>query len=303
MSGAAVAALERRALVVSMVATSVLAAMGVVWGVVASSSVVLFDGVYAILGIGLTWLSYQASKLVAAGPTPRYPFGREALAPLVIAIQGVALLATCLYASIDAVLTILDGGSEVSADSALLYGVVSFVAALVVWLWLRRAARHSELLGAEALQWLAGTALSLGMIVAFGAVLVIRGTDYADAGRYADPALVLVACAVLVTAPVRMIRTTLVELLEGAPDPEIQAPVRRAVAEVTAEFGLDDPYLRMTKVGRKLYVEADFVVPPDEWDVADADAVRFALLGRLEGLPHQVWLNVDLSGDPAWGDA
>jgi predicted Co/Zn/Cd cation transporter (cation efflux family) len=113
----------------------------------------------------------------------------------------------------------------------------------------------------------------------------------------------LIACAVLVTAPVRMIRTTLVELLEGAPDPEIQAPVRRAVAEVTAEFGLDDPYLRMTKVGRKLYVEADFVVPPEEWDVADSDAVRFALLGRLESLPYQIWLNVDLSGDPAWGDA
>lgn len=296
-----VASLERRALSVSMVAAGVFAVTGIVWGVVASSQVVLFDGVYSILGVGLTWLSFQASKLVAAGPTPRYPFGREALAPLVIAIQGVALLATCVYASIDAVLTILDGGSAVSADAALGYGVVSFVGALGVTVWLRRAARHSELLGAEATQWLAGTVLSIGMIVAFGAAIALDRTDYANAGRYADPVLVLMACVGLLATPVRMIRVTLVELLEGAPDPEVQAPVRRAVAEVTARFGLDEPYLRMSKLGRKLYVEVDFLVRPDEWDVADSDDVRHALLDQLSDLPYELWLNVDLSGDPEWG--
>ena len=55
---------------------------------------------------------------------------------------------------------------------------------------------------------------------------------------------------------------TLVELLEGAPEPEIQLPVRQAVHRVRMQFGLDEPYLRMTKVGPKLYVEVDFLVIP-----------------------------------------
>lgn len=295
-----VAALERRVLRWSLLATTSLAVIGIGWGIVASSQIILFDGIYGVIGIGLTWLSMAASRLVAAGPTPRYPFGREALAPLVIAIQAVALLAACAYAAADAVLVIVDGGSSVSADAALAYGVVTLVASVVVWLLLRRPARDSELLAAESTQWLVGAGLSLSVAVAFAAVLVIDGSDYANAGRYADPALVLVACLVLAPTPVRMIRTTLVELLEGAPDPEVQAPVRHAVNQVQREFDLDDPYLRMTKVGRKLYVEADFVVNGREWDVADEDEIRRSLQSRLVHLPYTLWLNVELSSDPDW---
>jgi len=135
--------------------------------------------------------------------TPKYPFGREALAPLVIAVQGVALLATCIYASIDAVFVLLEGGSDVSADSALAYGVVTFAAAAGFWLVLRGPARHSELVAAEATQWLAGAALSFAVVVAFGVVLVIGGTDRAHAGLYADPVLVLLSSAALAPTPVR----------------------------------------------------------------------------------------------------
>jgi predicted Co/Zn/Cd cation transporter (cation efflux family) len=271
--------------------------LGLVWGVVSGSSVILFDGMWGTLGLGLTWLSMVASRLVAGGPTAKYPFGREAIAPLVIGIQGVALLATCTYATVDAVLVIVDGGSDVSAGSALVYGVITAVAAVAVWLGLRGPARRSELLAAEATQWLAGTALSVGVVVAFSLVLLLDRLDLGRAGAYADPVLVIVCCVVLVPAPLRMIRTTVVELLEGAPDPAIQVPVRAAVREVRLEHGLDDPYLRMTKIGRKLYVEVDFLVTGSDWRLADEDQIRRALKRRLDVLPYDIWLNVELSGD------
>jgi predicted Co/Zn/Cd cation transporter (cation efflux family) len=291
--------LERRALLVSMAATTALGALGVVWGILAGSQIVLFDGMYAIVGIGLTWLSLHASRLVSGGPTARYPFGREALTPLVVTIQAVALLATCIYGSVAALLTIVAGGSDVTAASALAYGVVSLVAATVVWMRLRARAARSELLAAEATAWRAGAALGLAMVVAFGVVLALEHTDARDWGHYADPALVIVASALLVPTPLRMIRTTLVELLEGAPDLDVQAKVRDAVTEVRRAHGLDEPYLRLAKVGRKLYVEVDFVVAGREWLVEDADAVRGDLLQRLESsLPYDLWLNIELTGDP-----
>ena len=112
-----------------MVATASMAVLGVVWGILSGSSVILFDGVYGALGVALTWLAMVASRLVAGGPTAKYPFGREALAPMVITLQGIALLGTCLYASIDAVMVIVDGGSDVSAGSAMVYGFISAVTA------------------------------------------------------------------------------------------------------------------------------------------------------------------------------
>jgi predicted Co/Zn/Cd cation transporter (cation efflux family) len=295
---AALAALEQRSLRWSMAAAVVLSVLGVTWGVVTSSQVILFDGMYGVLGIGLTWLSMVASRLVVAAPTPKYPFGREALAPLVIAVQGVALLAACVYASIDAVVAIAHGGNEVAAGSALGYGVVTGLGTVVAWLLLRGPASRSELLAAERAQWLASVALSLAVIVAFTLVIALERGGLTTASRYVDPVLVLLVCAALMPVPVRMVRTTLVELLEGAPDPEVQAPVRAAVHDVRELFGLDEPYLRMTKVGNKLYVEADFVVPPGEWHVDDEDRIRRAVLERLAPLPYAIWLNVELTSDP-----
>jgi predicted Co/Zn/Cd cation transporter (cation efflux family) len=133
--------------------------------------------------------------------------------------------------------------------------------------------------------------------VAFAVVLVLDRADLGRAGAYIDPALVLLSCAVLIPTPIRMIRETLVELLEGAPEPEIQRPIQTAVNEVREEFGLEDPFLRMTKTGRKLYVEADFLVTGRDWDVSDEDEIRRAILDRLVHLPYDVWLNVELTGD------
>ena len=73
-------------------------------------------------------LSASASAViggVAAGPTSRYPFGREALGPLMVGVQGLVLLGTLLYASVAAVLTIRSGGSEAAVGSALPYALLS----------------------------------------------------------------------------------------------------------------------------------------------------------------------------------
>jgi predicted Co/Zn/Cd cation transporter (cation efflux family) len=174
------------------------------------------------------------------------------------------------------------------------------VGALAVWFHLRRYAAQSELVGAETAQWAAGWLLSLGMLVAFGAVLLLEGTSYDGIANYVDPVLVLIVCVAFLPAPFRMVRTTVVELLEGAPPADVQAPVRAVVDEVTAEFGLRDPVVRMSKLGTKLYLEVDYLVEAGRWDVSDADRVRHALRDRLARLPYTVWLNVDLSTDPSW---
>jgi predicted Co/Zn/Cd cation transporter (cation efflux family) len=299
-SSASGSAREQRLLLQSMILGGAFGVVGVVWGLAAGSQIILFDGVYASLAILLSWLSLRASQLVAAGATVRYPYGREALAPLVIAVQGMALLGTCLYAIVTSVQSILDGGSEVDAGSAALYGLITTVGALAVWFHLRRYAAQSELVGAETAQWAAGWLLSLGMLVAFGAVLLLEGTSYDGIASYVDPVLVLVVCMAFLPAPFRMVRTTVVELLEGAPPADVQAPVRALVEQVTEEFGLTEPVVRMSKLGTKLYLEVDYLVEAGRWDVSDADRVRHALRDRLASLPYTVWLNVDLSTDPSW---
>jgi len=294
-------AFERRALFLSMACGLGLAALGIAVGVWTGSQIILFDGFYTFLGIGLSVMALRASRMVACGPMPRYPFGREALTPLIIGFEGVALLATCIYASTNAVLVIVEGGTSPPSRWGVAYAACALVASVALAWTLRRDITGSELVAAEATQWLAGGMLGLGMLVAFVGARLIEGSHWSNAVRYVDPVRVLIACGLFVIPPVRMIRTTYLELLEGSPDDAIKEPVRRTVEAVSAEFGLGDHHLRMTKLGRKLYVEIAFVVPPD-WQVGASDRVRHALVARLDVLPHDLWLTAEFTADPAWAE-
>jgi len=96
--------------------------------------------------------------------------------------------------------------------------------------------------------------------------------------------------------PLSLLRTALTELLEGAPPTHVQEPVHAAAAIVRERHGLDVPDIRMSKVGRKLYVEVVFLVECGHSDVDAEDAVRRAADG---GSRWQDGRMMYLTGDPA----
>ena len=288
---------ERRALRVSLAATTALAALAVGWGWAAQSQVILLDGAYALIGMALTWVSLLASRVSAGAATARYPYGREALVPLAIVLQGFALFATLAFAALEAVRVILAGGGEVAAGSLLAYGLVSGAAALVLWRYLARADPSSDLLLAEARQWSAAVVFSL--VVAAGAIVAasLRALGLTAAEPFVDSALVLVGVALLAPQPIILVRGALGELLEGAPPAEIQHPVQAALGEVRERHGLPEPTVRMTKLGRKLYVDALFLVEAGRWQVDREDAVRREVGDALASLPYDLRLSVELTTD------
>ncbi|MFD6517950.1 cation transporter [Rhodococcus sp. NPDC060176] len=290
---------ERKALRYSLVVATALAVLAAFWGWISQSQVILLDGVYALIGMVLTALSLRVSRIADSGPTARFPFGKEALIPVVIAVQGMALLATLAYAAVEAVRVILAGGADVTAGSLVAYGAVSAVVSIVIWRYVGQVDRTSDLLVAEARQW--GASAAFSALVAVGAVvaMILGRTDFSDADRYVDSVLVLLGCAMLVPQPYALLRTALIELLEGAPGEQVQTRVREAITAVRAEFGLDEPTLTMSKVGRKLYIEATFMVAPHSWDIDGEDAVRRSFAASLADLPYEPWLNIELTTDPA----
>jgi predicted Co/Zn/Cd cation transporter (cation efflux family) len=102
-----------------------------------------------------------------------------------------------------------------------------------------------------------------------------------------------VTCVLFVRPPLVMVRTTIIELLEGEPEPDVRSPVAAAVAAVVAAHGLRDPDVRMTKVGPKLYVELEAVADPS-LTIADQHRIREDLRVRLDVLPYDLWLNLEL---------
>lgn len=285
---------ERRVLWSSVAATSVLGLLGVVWGVASGSQMILLDGAYGLIGMVVSVVLIKASAVSAAAPTARYPYGREAATPLAIGVQGLVLLGTLSYAALDAVLIIRAGGSDVTAGFAVVYGVIATAGCIVTWRWIAARCAGSDLLAAEALAWRVGALRGVGMVVGFTVLGLLEGSDrWAGAARYVDPVMVLVTCLAFVPDPVRMLRRTLVELLEGAPDGDLSDAVQEVVDSVQSRFDLAPLVVRTTKVGPKLYVEVEGSAEATV-TIAQENEVRSALRDGLDRLPLGVWLNLEL---------
>lgn len=293
---------EERGLKASMWIATVLSLAAIGLGVWASSRVLVLDGAFGVIGIAMSWLALRASRAADAGPTERYPYGRDGLTPLVVLVQGLAMAATIVFAAADAVIVILDGGQRVAAGVVAGYALVAAVASLVFAAWLRRNGAGSDLIAAEALQWNGGGIRNLVTAVGAGLALVLFAMAIEWPLDYVDPVLVLVACALIAPMPVRMLRHGLNELLEGVPDGHTLLAIERAVDGVTGRFDLPGPEVRSTKLGAKLYVDVVFVLDDDTATIGEEDEVRRAVIAALAPLPFDVWATVELTADPALAD-
>lgn len=218
--------------------------------------------------------------------------------PVAIVVQGAALTATLVYAAFDSISLLLAGGTDAAPASVVGYGVLTLVVAIAVMLGLPRLAPRSELAAAEADQWKAGALLSAIIAVGAAAATGADALGWDAVVRYADPVLVLVAVAVLAPVPWRLLTSGGREILEAAPPAEVSRGIEAEARRVAGEFGLGEPIVRATKLGRRLYVEVDFLVGAGEWDVSEEDKVRRSLIAGLDPLGYDVWANVELTTDP-----
>ena len=189
-----------------------------VWGLLAHSQVILFDGVFAFVGVAMSGRAITAAGMARQEPSEEYPFGRDSLVPLVVAAQGAVLLGSCGYATLEAVMTVLQDGSVPDARSGFVYALVSTTAVLLVTWRLRRVKSDSDLVRAEAAGWTATVPRSMGILVGFGVILALLGSPWQGVAPYVDPLMVILACALAVPTGIRLLRASMSELLERAPE-------------------------------------------------------------------------------------
>jgi len=299
MPEGAVQALERRALRASIGVSLAFTVVAVVWGLLVGSQAILLDAIFTPLSLIMTWGSLMVSRLVARGPSDRFPFGRDALIPLFVIAQAVTLVGALAYAVVDAVRVVLAGGADVAGGALLGYGLFSVMVCLGTWWWLNRMANGQTLVEAEAAGWLAAAGSSVVLVAGGIAVLVMQGTGSADAARYADSILVMISSLALLAIPLRLVRSAIRELQNPVPGPATQQQVRELVAAVRLAEGLPEPILRLGRIGSTLTLELGFVLEPGEGDIACEDRVRRALRDGLSDIPYEPWVVVEFSYDAA----
>ena len=292
---------DRRLLLLSVWASGAFALVSSVWGILSGSSMIVFDGLSSFISIGLSMLAVIALRTSRAGADERYPWGREIWEPVTVVVKAIALAALCVYAVVGGISDLLAGGREVSTGWALAYAIVATVSGAVVTVLMRRGGR-SDLVRAEAAEWFGDTLLSVGVLVGFVIAIVLVGIGRPDLAAYVDPAMVVIVSLLFLRIPFRLVGGGMREILSMSPPEETRAALDEVVEAVRARFGIEEAFLRASKVGTRVDVEVDFVVGEDSSvrTVADGDLVRQALHDRLAELGYERSVTVAFTTERRW---
>jgi predicted Co/Zn/Cd cation transporter (cation efflux family) len=218
-------------------------------------------------------------------------------------VKAVALAGLCLYALVGGVAELFTGGRDIDAGWAVAYGFAATGVGIGVSLVLRRMSRGAtDLVRAEAAEWMGDALLSIGTLVGFGVALALQLTGNDVFARYVDPAMVALTCAIYLRIPLRLATEGLREVLTMSAAPAVREQARTVVDEVAQEWGLAEPVVRLSKVGSRLDIEVIFLVEAESTarTVEQFDQVRAELEERLYSTGLEPWLSVEFTADPRW---
>jgi cation diffusion facilitator family transporter len=297
------AARDQRLLMFSIWASAGFAVLSSVWGILSGSSMIVFDGLYSFVSIGLSVLAVLTLRFSRREADERFPWGREAAEPLVVMIKAATLGALCAYAAVGGILDIVNGGREIAVGSAVVYAAVATLGGLAVGLVLRRTSRDgSDLVRAEAAEWLGDALLSVGVLIGFLLAYALVAAGRTDLAAYVDPGMVTIVSLAFLWVPIKLIVSSLREILSMAPDADVLDELRACVAAVEEQYALSESFLRASKVGDRMDIEIDFVVDAESAvrTIVDSDSVREDLHERLAALGYERSVVVTFTADRRW---
>ena len=298
------AALEQRALKVSIAMTLVVAGLGVVFGLLAGSRSILFDGVFSSLDAAMSGLALVVSRLAVREASRRFQHGYWHLEPLVAALNGAILLLLCFYAFLNAVQGLIDGGQDLAFDVAIGYAIVVTLVCTAMTLHQRRLNRQadSEFVRIDMHGWLMAALITGALLVAFAIALGLQRTAYAHLTPYVDSLLLAVLTLGFLPVPIGIVRRAMKEVFLIAPS-AVDREVQAAMAPVMRREGLIDYNSHVAKAGRGHFIEIHIVTRPDfaaGRGMGELDEIREAIAARLSIPPERRWFTVSFTADPRW---
>jgi predicted Co/Zn/Cd cation transporter (cation efflux family) len=289
-----------------------LTALGILWGMSIQSGAILFDGIYSGFSIVLSMLSIVALRMIGMAEDhmgkvdgdERFPFGRVAFEPLVVALKSIVIIGVCIYAIVTSFMILLNGGSEsTSSLLGMLYASISIMACLFSWLYLKNRGKGLPMLvQAESEQWLIDTVFSGVVLAGFAISYALTFTTLDRLTPFIDPGIVLLGSLYFIRVPLVRFVSSVRELLMMAPAGDIKDALQERIDGIAHAHGFTRAVLRVAKIGRELVVDIAFLAPDGfgKVDIDQLDRIRTEVRDNLSELGYKIWMNVLFTKDRYW---
>lgn len=234
----------------------------------------------------------------------RFPFGKHILEPMLISLKSLIIGGMCIYSLLGSAKDIVHGGNNVEYGLAIIYSIVSVIGCGTVYLFMKKKGTKlsSEMINIESSQWLMDTLLSIGVLVGFVIAITLKETRFSFLNAYVDPAMVIIISLIFLKLPVKTFISSFKEILSVKANDEINEDIYILVKEIEKEYDFEDSIARVSKIGRELRIEIDFIYNEKSKfkDLDQMDYVREEIYNSMKHINYTKWLNVSFTGDKKW---
>ncbi|MDR6715311.1 putative Co/Zn/Cd cation transporter (cation efflux family) [Pseudomonas hunanensis] len=305
---------EQGLLRASIAVTLFIATIGIGFGLASGSFSIVFDGVYSLVDASMSGLSLVVVKLITAHVTSaqmsrklreRFSMGFWHLEPMVLALNGILLSGVAIYALINAISSLLEGGRDLEFGLALIYAVLTVIACVTIAIIEARANRtlNSDFVRMDVKGWVMSASITAALLIAFCVGLAVQGTRWEWISPYIDPAVLGLVCLVIIPLPLSVVRQALAEIFLVTPI-DLKQHVDSVAQAFVSKHGLQSYRAYVAKVGRSREIELYFIVPTDmpARTIAEWDALRNEVGDAVGGEGPDRWITVVFTGDPEWAE-
>jgi len=305
---------EQGFLRVSIAATVVLAALGVAFGILSGSFSIAFDGVYSLADAAMTGLALWVSSLIVRSAQTdalsgrirnRFTMGFWHLEPIVLMLNGCLLMTVAVYALINAIINILNGGHELHFGVAIAYSAATLllcVAMAGMGIKLNRGLQ-SNFISLDITTWIMSGGIALALLIAFLIGLAVLPTPAAWVANYVDPVVLALVSLVMIPLPIGTVWKALTEILLIAPV-DLKDHVDDVASQTVRRLGFLSYRAYVARVGRATQIELYFIVPEglppktvEEWDM-----LRDEIGAAIGDESANRWLTIAFTADVEWAE-
>ena len=289
----------------SIVATSFFGILGIAISLLSRSGAVFLDGLFSLIFAVAGLLTLYVSSLVARPRDEQYPFGYASYEPMLNLFKGLLIALALVYAVVEATRTMLSGGQDASAIGGIIYSALAVVGGLSVIFALYRMNRTAEspIVQVDIRNWVVDTMISAAVGVAFVVALLLENSRWSEWAPYADPLIMLLIAAIAVPQPFQIISENWGQLLGRAPRATMRSKVRELVQEALADKPYKELHLRISEVGRYVYIHVYVVVFRERAGnvaLTDQDIVRRRIYNTVSSQFRYVAIDIAFTSDSRW---
>ena len=305
---------EQGLLRTSIAVTLFIASIGIAFGLASGSFSIVFDGVYSLVDASMSGLSLMVVRLITSHASSlqmsrklreRFTMGFWHLEPMVLALNGILLSGVAIYALINAVSSLLEGGRHLEFGIAMVYAALTVTACVTIAVIEGKANRklRSDFVAMDVKGWVMSASITAALLIAFCFGYAVQGTSLEWVSPYIDPAVLALVCLVIVPLPMSVVRQALADIFLVTPG-DLKQHVDAVAQAFVERHGLQSYRAYVAKVGRSREIELYFIVPPqmaaktiEQWD-----AWRNEIGEAIGGEGPNRWLTVVFTGDPEWAE-